>query len=191
MELADVTEVTELTILGTTFNMYGTVDNPLFLAVDIADMIDYSHDKTDQMLALVDDDEKLTDTIYRAGQRREVWFVTEYGLYELLMQSRKPLAKRFKMEVKKALRNIRLSGVQGGRYIFGPKNTLRIDGAQLLPRPFKNFSGARGQYNDEGDRNFCLIIDDPRIVEQLGLGAGTSSILSLATTMTNLHLTCQ
>ena len=47
---------------------------PLFLAVDVAEMIEYSVDKTHQMLELVDDDEKLTDTIYRAGQKRGMVF---------------------------------------------------------------------------------------------------------------------
>ena len=96
----DVAEVKTITLLNTNFNVYGTIDNPLFLAVDVAEMIDYSVDKTHQMLELVDDDEKLIDTIYRSGQKREVWFLTENGLYELLMQSRKPLAKRFKLEIK-------------------------------------------------------------------------------------------
>lgn len=37
----------------------------------------------------------------RAGQNREVTMLTEDGLYEVLMQSRKPIAKAFKKEVKK------------------------------------------------------------------------------------------
>lgn len=36
-------------------------------------------------------------------------------------------------------------------------NKLVIEDAQIR---FKNFSGAAGLYNAEGDRNFCLFIDD-------------------------------
>lgn len=42
------------------------------------------------MLNNVEEDEKLTNTIYASGQKREMWFLTEDGLYEVLMQSRKP-----------------------------------------------------------------------------------------------------
>ena len=66
----DLAIVNEVIIFGEPFNVYGTLDDPKFLAVDIAEMIEYSVDKTHQMLELVDDDEKLTDTIYRAGQKR-------------------------------------------------------------------------------------------------------------------------
>jgi prophage antirepressor-like protein len=90
-------------------SMYGTVEEPLFLAVEVAKMIDYSIGKTGQMLDTVDPDEKLTTTIYRSGQRREMWFLTEYGLYEVLMQSRKPIARRFKSSVKKILKDLRVS----------------------------------------------------------------------------------
>lgn len=54
-----------------------------------------------RMVNLVDGDEKLKRTIYVSGQNREMWFLTEDGLYEVLMQSRKPIAKAFKKEVKK------------------------------------------------------------------------------------------
>ena len=97
-------------IKGHNLDIYGTVEDPLFLAVDVAKMIDYSVGKTGQMLTTVAPDEKLTTTIYRSGQGREMWFLTEYGLYEVLMQSRKPIARRFKSAVKDILRDLRLSG---------------------------------------------------------------------------------
>lgn len=53
----------------------------------------------------IDDDEKLTSTILRAGQRRECNFLTEDGLYEVLFQSRKPIAKQFKKGVKEILKS--------------------------------------------------------------------------------------
>lgn len=40
----------------------------------------------------------------------ETWFLTEDGLYEALMQSRKPVAKQFKKGVKKILHEIRTKG---------------------------------------------------------------------------------
>lgn len=41
------------------------------------------------MVNLVDEEEKLKRTLYVSGQNREMWFLTEDGLYEVLMQSRK------------------------------------------------------------------------------------------------------
>lgn len=55
-------------------------------------------------------EEKLNSTILSGGQRREVTFLTEDGLYEVLMQSRKPIAKQFKKCVKQILREIRRHG---------------------------------------------------------------------------------
>lgn len=97
-------------VLNKDFTVYGSIENPLFLAKDVAEWIEYDTNKIGQMLNGVDDDEKLTTTIKWAGQNREMWFLTENGLYEVLMLSRKPIAKQFKKEVKKILHQIRTTG---------------------------------------------------------------------------------
>lgn len=95
-------------ILGNDFMIYGTAEEPLFLAKDIAEWIE--HTDLSRMVNLVDNDEKLKRTLYVSGQNREYWFLTEHGLYELLMQSRKPIAKVFKKQVKEILKEIRKNG---------------------------------------------------------------------------------
>ena len=84
--------------------MYGTPEEPLFLAKDVATWIE--HTDVSNMVQCVDEDEKLTRTMFVSGQNREVWMLTENGLYEVLMQSRKPIAKEFKKGVKKILHEI-------------------------------------------------------------------------------------
>jgi len=102
-------------VLGKDFKVYGDWENPLFLAKDVAEWVDYSKNnngiyETAKMLRTVDEDEKLIGTLFLSGQNREVWFLTEDGLYEVLMQSRKPIAKEFKKEVKSILKSIRKTG---------------------------------------------------------------------------------
>lgn len=92
---------------GYLVDVYGTEEEPLFLAVDIAKVIDFSVGNTAHMLNTVDKSEKLVVTIVRAGQKRDMWFLTEDGLYEVLFQSRKPIARRFKSSVKETLKRIR------------------------------------------------------------------------------------
>ncbi|MCP1093168.1 hypothetical protein M0L17_05000 [Bacillaceae bacterium OS4b] len=44
--------------------------------------IDYSKDKVGQILKTVDEDEKVTSPIHYSGQVRNMYFLTEDGLYE-------------------------------------------------------------------------------------------------------------
>ena len=97
--------INEQEVLGKQFRVYGTFEEPLFLAKDVADWIE--HSDLSRMVNLVDEDEKLKRTLYVSGQNREMWFLTEDGLYEVLMQSRKPIAKQFKKQVKAILKALR------------------------------------------------------------------------------------
>lgn len=101
--------INEQEVLGKEFRIYGDADNPLFLAKDVAEWIEYSG-RTGQLLNTVEEEEKLMHTLYASGQNRQMWFLTEDGLYEILMQSRKPIAKEFKKEVKRILKSIRKDG---------------------------------------------------------------------------------
>lgn len=98
-------------MLGENFRVYGDWENPLFLAKDVAAWIEYDVNQVGKMLAMVDEDEKLTLPILRSGQNREMWFLTEEGLYEVLMQSQKPIAKEFKKQVKAILKEVRKTGM--------------------------------------------------------------------------------
>lgn len=103
----------EQEVLGKQFRVYGTAEEPLFLAKDVAEWIEYSVSNVSKMLAAVDDEEKTIRTISTSGSnyQTEAWFLTEDGLYEILMQSRKPIAKQFKKEVKEILKTIRKHGI--------------------------------------------------------------------------------
>ena len=103
--------INEQEVLGKHFAVYGTVDELLFVAKDVAEWIEYDVSSVNKMLDKIDEDEKLVGTLFRSGQNREAWFLTENGLYEVLMQSRKPLAKEFKKKVKEILKSIRKHGL--------------------------------------------------------------------------------
>lgn len=96
-------------VLGQELKIYGTSEEPLFLAKDIAEWIE--HNKPSELVASVDEDEKLMAIVSHSGQNREMWFLTEDGMYEVLMQSRKPIAKAFKKKVKEILKDIRQHGI--------------------------------------------------------------------------------
>ena len=106
--MKDLQVIKEQEVLGKQFRVYGDIENPLFLAKDVASWIEVKNHR--DLLTRVGEDEKvvgLTDTL---GGIQETWFLTEDGLYEVLMQSRKPIAKQFKKEVKKILKQIRMTG---------------------------------------------------------------------------------
>lgn len=88
-------------------DVYGDVNEPLFRASDIANMIGYSDGNTWKLLELCEHDEKLTLPLVVAGQKRQVNFVTENGLYNILSQSRKPIARKWRRVIHDELIRVR------------------------------------------------------------------------------------
>lgn len=102
--------LSETELLGHKFTVYGTAENPLFLAKEVAEVLNYSESNSSKLTNLVESDEKVRNIITTLGGNQEMWFLTEDGLYEVLMQSRKPIAKAFKKGVKEILKTIRKTG---------------------------------------------------------------------------------
>lgn len=90
-------------------HVYSSLDEPIFKATDVANMIDYSIGNTWKMLEMCEEDEKLNLPIVVAGQRRSVSFVTERGLYNILSQSRKPIARKWRRIIHDELIKLRKS----------------------------------------------------------------------------------
>lgn len=99
-------------LLGHQFTVYGTAENPLFLAKEVAECIEHSNITV--MLQTIDEEEKVKITpkqpLGDLVNYKEYNFLTEDGLYEVLMQSRKPIAKQFKKGVKQILHEVRTTG---------------------------------------------------------------------------------
>lgn len=98
-------------ILGKRFKVFGTPEEPLFKASDVAYWIEHSNPSKMIKDAELDDTEIVKCQITTITNSYSALFVTEYGLYEILMQSRKPIAKEFKKKVKEILKSLRVTGI--------------------------------------------------------------------------------
>ncbi|MGL4425587.1 MAG: BRO family protein, partial [Cetobacterium sp.] len=107
------------TILGMELRVFGDIENPLFLAKEIATNIEYKVSHVSEMLDLVDDaEEKIkifgdisnTKNFVSPTESRVVegattrWYLTEDGVYSVLMKSTVPKAKEFRKGFKNFLK---------------------------------------------------------------------------------------
>ena len=179
-------------VLNREINVYGNYENPLFLAKDVAEWIDYAKTSkgaydVSNMLKGIDEDEKLVRTIFISGQNRSVWMLTESGLYEILMLSRKPIAKAFKKEVKVILNNIRKHGMyMASAQMYSIPQTLsealflaseqatQIEEQNkqlLLQEPSVRFAKAL-----EDSEDYSLIAELAKILSQEGVKVGQNRL---------------
>lgn len=81
----------------------------MFLANNVAHWLEYKGGVS-LLMKSVDEEEKGLYNVNTLGGSQKNWFLTEDGIYEVLMQSRKPIAKQWKKQVKEILKQIRLTG---------------------------------------------------------------------------------
>ena len=108
MENEVLTVIQETKILGKKIVMYGSIENPYFVASDVAEWLGERDGYT--VARTVSDEEKDTQIVCTHGGNQKTTVLTEDGLYEACMLSRKEIAKPLKKEIKKYLKSIRLTG---------------------------------------------------------------------------------
>lgn len=90
-------------------NIYGTYENPLFKAKDIGELLEMSNIR--EVIKNFNNkqrcDVSLTDAI---GREQKTTFLTEQGLYKVLMKSRKSIAEQFQDWVCEVVEEIRKRG---------------------------------------------------------------------------------
>ena len=123
------------------------------------------------MLRNIDNDEKVTNNVCTHGGVQKSWFLTEDGLYEVLMQSRKPIAKEFKKQVKKILNSIR----KHGGYIAGQET---LSDEELLARALQ-VAQRKIEERDKliEQQNRKIELDKPKTVFADAVSASETSIL--------------
>lgn len=94
---------------GLNITIYGTYEEPLFKAKDIGDFLEIRNIR--EVIKKFNKkqrcDVSLTDAI---GREQVTTFLTEQGLYKVLMRSRKPIAEKFQDWVCEVIEEIRLKG---------------------------------------------------------------------------------
>ena len=115
----DVLKIFKLADNDITINIQGTIDDPLFQANQIGELLGISNirDTTKNF----DDDEKVVDNTYTLGGLQKTTFLTELGLYRLLGMSRKPIARTFQKWICNTIKEIRINGK------YELKNTIEIE----------------------------------------------------------------
>ena len=132
-------------------------NEPWFMARDVLDVLGI--DDTSNAVNRLDNDEKLTRTLYVSGQNRQVWLVNESGLYNLIFQSRKPEAKAFRKWVTSdVLPSIRRTG----NYKIGKhSHPNRCDFVDLrhIPYEYREFERTQVRVVNYQDINWFSIND--------------------------------
>lgn len=140
--------IDERTLLGKNFRIYNDVESPLFLAKDIAEGIKHSDVST--MIRTVDEDEKLTQTIFVSGQNRECWFLT--GKFQAMMDERisecvKKAMEQLELKILEKIQMLAQQGLENHR----PSHKTKLDWNKVI----KTYSICKG--DEEALKQFVLV----------------------------------
>lgn len=104
----DIVKTFHYNEFSTNITILGTREEPLFKASDIADILELKN--MHSTLAPFTPTEKILQEIDTPGGKQLTTFLTEYGLYRLVLKSNKPFASDFKNWVFGVIKEIRLNG---------------------------------------------------------------------------------
>ena len=82
------------TFEGHNVRIVGTSEKPLFVLTDVCDVLEIGNAR--QVKARLEKDVISTDTLQTTGGPQQVTVINEDGLYDVILDSRKPQAKRFR-----------------------------------------------------------------------------------------------
>jgi len=115
--------LTTETILDHEFDIYGDVDEPWFLATQVAEAINYGRNDMDKLMRLVYKEDK---TLIRISSQKKVrgtsrgqgvgggnpnkWMINEDGFFDILMRSNVPIARDLRYELRIFLKELRRRG---------------------------------------------------------------------------------
>lgn len=112
-----VNVIDTLNMGGYILHVYGSKSEPLFLGSEVASLLQYNVNRstgrvdTSGMIRILDDSEKVKKIATKEdGKTTQAWMLTEFGLYEIMLLSKKPMAKIFKKYVKNVIKSVRLTG---------------------------------------------------------------------------------
>lgn len=139
---------------------------PHWVAKDVCDILGLSD--VSMSIKRLEDDEKLIQTLFVSGQNREVWVVSESGLYNLVFRSNKPEAKKFRKWVtSEVLPTIRKTGkYEMERALSAPEQPAV---QELVAELGQRWGGARAVWVD-GRYFVCL----RQVLMFLGIGSASS-----------------
>ncbi len=104
-----MTKVTKQIVLGHEVSVLGTIEEPLFRAQDIAEWLELGNNTT-QMIKSVPLSE-IKKVVTNVGiSAHKVTYLTEFGVYFVLMRSKKPQAEVYQRKIMEILKSIRLKG---------------------------------------------------------------------------------
>ena len=83
-------------------------DEPMFCASDVGKVLQLKNIRAS--IEDFDEDERVVNSIYTPGGDQNVTFLTDQGVYKLIMRSRKPIAKPFQKWVFKVIKDIQKNG---------------------------------------------------------------------------------
>lgn len=157
-------------VLDQELRIYGTQEEPLFMAKDIANWIDHSNVSKMVSDADLEENEKQIHRVSTLTNSYSALFLTEDGMYEVLMQSRKPIAKTFKKRIKEILKDIRKHGM----YATPQTVETMLNNPDTMIELLQNYKEVKEKH---AAAEMQIAKDKPKVLFAEAVDASESSIL--------------